>query len=252
MGLPEYSRIHFFYFVHHGLNTYSLLYLPEGDLRYVSTRSLELCIGELVTYIFVHHKFLNMVDSGSEKYWTQRWQEGRTGWDLGQVSPPLKDYFDTLANKSMRILIPGCGNAHEAAYLHGLGFTNVFLVDIASMPLENFKRQFPDFPEEHLIHGDFFDLQGKFDLIVEQTFFCAIDRNLREYYVQKMRELLNSGGRLVGLLFATEFAADGPPHGGSEAEYRTLFSKHFADCKILPCHNSIAPRQGNELFIEMK
>jgi SAM-dependent methyltransferase len=187
----------------------------------------------------------------TEKYWSERWLEGRTGWDLGQVSPPLMEYFDKLENKSKRILIPGCGNAHEAAYLHQLGFTNVFVVDIAKTPLDNFKRQFPDFPEEHLIHGDFFDLEGTFDLIIEQTFFCAIDRVLREKYVQKMRELLGPGGLLVGLLFASEFQAQGPPHGGSEREYRNLFSKYFNQCRIQPCQNSITPRLGNELFIEM-
>ncbi|MFM9986644.1 MAG: methyltransferase domain-containing protein [Flavobacteriales bacterium] len=185
------------------------------------------------------------------KYWSERWLEGRTGWDLGEVSPPLKAYFDTLENKSMRILIPGCGNAHEAAYLHRLGFTNVFVVDIAETPLANFKRQFPDFPDDHLIHGDFFALEGTFDLIVEQTFFCAIDRKLRERYVQKMRELIAPEGQLVGLLFSSEFSAEGPPHGGNETEYRDLFSRYFAKCSIQPCLNSIAPRLGNELFIEM-
>ena len=128
-----------------------------------------------------------MSNEFTEKYWSERWQEGRTGWDLGMVSPPLKAYFETLENKSQRILIPGCGNAYEAAYLHLLGFTNVFVVDIAKTPLDNFKTQFPDFPEKHLIHGDFFVLEGTFDLIIEQTFFCAIDRVLREKYVQKMR-----------------------------------------------------------------
>jgi methyl halide transferase len=187
----------------------------------------------------------------TEKYWSERWLEGRTGWDLGQVSPPLKDYFDTLENKSIRILIPGCGNAHEAAYLHRCGFTSVFIVDIAETPLANFKRQFPDFPDDHLIHEDFFDLEGMFDLIVEQTFFCAIDRNLRERYVQKMRELLVPEGQLVGLLFASEFSAEGPPYGGSETEYRELFSTYFAKCSIHLCLNSIAPRLGNELFIEV-
>lgn len=193
-----------------------------------------------------------MTESLSEKYWSDRWREGRTGWDLGQVSPPLKEYFDGLDDKSIRILIPGCGNAHEAAYLHAAGFTQVFIVDIAEEPLIQFRNQFPDFPAEHVLHLDFFELQGTFDLIVEQTFFCAIDRNLRERYVKKMRELLGGNGCLVGLLFASEFAADGPPHGGSEEEYRRLFSKHFVNCTIIPCLNSIAPRQGNELFIEMK
>jgi hypothetical protein len=39
-----------------------------------------------------------------------------TGWDLGLVSPQLK-IIDTLKDKDIAILIPGCGNTYEAAYL---------------------------------------------------------------------------------------------------------------------------------------
>ena len=55
-------------------------------------------------------------------YWTQRYQENQTGWDLGQVSPPLQAYFDQLENKNLRILIPGCGRGYEGIYLLEKGF----------------------------------------------------------------------------------------------------------------------------------
>jgi hypothetical protein len=44
-------------------------------------------------------------------------RSNETGWDLGQVSPPLKAYIDQLTDKNLRILIPGCGNSYEAEYL---------------------------------------------------------------------------------------------------------------------------------------
>jgi hypothetical protein len=48
------------------------------------------------------------------------------------VSPPIKAYIDTLKNKDIAILIPGCGNTYEAAYLLlEQGFTNVTVIDIA-------------------------------------------------------------------------------------------------------------------------
>ena len=62
----------------------------------------------------------------SDSYWEARYQKGETGWDIGNISTPLMEYFNTLDNKNLRILIPGCGNAHEAAYLHSNGFKNVF------------------------------------------------------------------------------------------------------------------------------
>ena len=47
------------------------------------------------------------------------------GWDLGEVSPPIKSYIDTLEDKNIRILIPGCGNTYEAEYLLEQGFTKL-------------------------------------------------------------------------------------------------------------------------------
>ncbi len=98
-----------------------------------------------------------------------------------------------------------------------------------------------------IIHSDFFELKGQFDLIVEQTFFCALDPSQRSHYVNKMAELLNPGGKLVGVLFEREFAS-GPPFGGTYYEYRDLFKEKFSIHTLSACYNSIIPRAGSELF----
>jgi len=49
-----------------------------------------------------------------EQYWTERYDAGKDGWDLGCISPPIKEYIDQLTNKDIKILIPGAGNSHEA------------------------------------------------------------------------------------------------------------------------------------------
>ena len=67
----------------------------------------------------------------NENYWNNRYLQQQTGWDLQQASLPLKKYIDQLVDKTISILIPGCGNAHEAAYLAQNGFTNITLIDIA-------------------------------------------------------------------------------------------------------------------------
>ena len=89
---------------------------------------------------------------------------------------------------------------------------------------------------------------GKYDLIVEQTFFCAIDPSLRTVYAEKMAKLLNPKGKLVGLLFDCNFDG-GPPFGGSKTEYITYFEPYFKFNFLEKCYNSISPRAGNELFI---
>ncbi|GAB4162826.1 MAG: methyltransferase domain-containing protein [Winogradskyella sp.] len=181
-------------------------------------------------------------------YWENRYKENKTGWNIGYASPPIKKYIEQLNNKSACILIPGAGNSFEAEFLWDNGFKNTFVLDIAKQPLENLKNRVQTFPDDHLLHQDFFELNKSFDLIIEQTFFCALSPNLRTQYVDKMYELLKPGGKLVGLLFDFPLTESGPPFGGSRKEYLSLFNEKFKIATLEPSINSIKERQGNELF----
>ena len=76
----------------------------------------------------------------SPEYWSNRYQTNDFSWDIGEISTPLKEYIDQLSDKNIPILIPGAGNAYEAEYLHHKGCKNVFVLDYALEPLQNFKR----------------------------------------------------------------------------------------------------------------
>jgi thiopurine S-methyltransferase len=187
----------------------------------------------------------------SEKAWDNRYQTNDIGWDLGEISPPLKAYFDQLENKDLKILIPGGGNAYEAEYLFNLGFTNVFVVDLSKTALENIKQRIPNFPASQLILGDFFDLEIQFDLVIEQTFFCALNPELRQKYVSKMKSILTGKGKLVGLLFDAPLYTNRPPFGGSKKEYLNYFKEDFSIEIFDKCYNSVKSRRGKELFIRL-
>jgi methyl halide transferase len=184
----------------------------------------------------------------NQQYWNNRYETKATGWDLGRVSPPLQAYIDQLTDKNLRILIPGCGNTYEAAYLLQQGFTNITVLDIAPLLVAALQQQFAQELRIQIVEGDFFTHQGTYDLILEQTFFCAIDPSLRPSYAQQMHQLLVPGGKLVGVLFNREFEAAGPPFGGSAEEYLTYFEPYFTPLVFAPCYNSVQPRAGNELF----
>lgn len=183
-----------------------------------------------------------------KEYWTNRYQTNDTGWDIGNVSTPLKEYIDSLEDKSISILVPGAGNAYEVEYLYRKGFTNVFLLDIAQEPIENFKKRVPEFPSSHLIIGDFFEQNNQYDLIIEQTFFCALEPSLRGKYVNKMRDLLKPTGKLVGLLFNIPLNTGTPPFGGNKEEYLKLFKPSLNIIEMEIAKNSIKPRENSELF----
>ncbi len=188
----------------------------------------------------------------SAEFWSNRYKTNETGWDVGEISTPLKNYFDQLINKNISILIPGAGNAYEAEYLHQQGFTNVTVLDYAKEPLNNFSQRVTAFPKDKLIHQDFFLHEGSYDLIIEQTFFCALHPSLREKYVEKMHELLHTKGKLVGLLFNDNLNNDKPPFGGNKSVYSALFQERFAICVMEQATNSIQPRASRELFVIFK
>lgn len=187
-----------------------------------------------------------------EDFWNQRYEAHQTGWDMGRLSPPLKNYIDSIDDKKMSILIPGCGNAYEASYLLELGFTKVTLLDISSYLVNKLKHRFADKPIR-IIHDDFFLQQGKYDLMLEQTFFCAIAPLMRSDYVRHTHSLLNDGGKIAGVLFNENVGyEDRPPFRGTEEEYRRHFEPYFEILKMEVAGDSIEPRMGNELFIEMR
>lgn len=188
----------------------------------------------------------------SEDFWDNRYKNQDIGWDLGEISPPLKAYFDQLTNKDLKILIPGGGNSYEAEYLHLLGFKNVFVVDLSKTALNNIKRRVPSFPSSHLIQQNFFDLEMSFDLVIEQTFFCALNPTLRPAYTIKMSELLYKNGKIVGLLFDAPLNIDKPPFGGDKAEYVSHFKPDFKIMTMEPSLNSHPKRNGTELFFKVR
>lgn len=184
----------------------------------------------------------------NDSYWQQRYENEQTGWDIGYASTPIKEYIDQVPTKDLKILIPGSGNAYEADYMFRKGFKNTHILDFAEQPLLRFKEKYPDFPEQQLHLQNFFAHEDTYDLIIEQTFFCALTPELRKNYVSHMVNLLKPKGKLVGLFFDFELSENGPPFGGSFDEYEKLFSDFFTIQKLERCYNSIKPRMGNELF----
>jgi SAM-dependent methyltransferase len=183
----------------------------------------------------------------NDDFWSNRYLTEQTGWDIGYISTPLKEYVDQLEDKSISILIPGCGNAYEAHYLWDNGFRNITLIDISSVLVEKLQQKVAH-TSIRVLHGDFFEHHGQYDLLLEQTLFCAISPELREKYIAQAATLLKPEGKLAGVLFNCHFDG-GPPFGGTIEEYRPMFNRHFNILKMEPCYNSIEARSNREAFI---
>ena len=229
-------------------NTRLQVIFRDRRKRVVVLRSFSPTIGRLNNRIRLDF----MEPQLNAAYWDERYQQHQTGWDTGAITTPLKAYIDQLEQKDLRILVPGCGNGYEVEYLLQKDFTHVTVIDISPVLTQSLQARLQQWTGTSLeiVTGDFFEYSGRFDLVLEQTFFCALPPSQRKAYVQKMHELLDPGGKLVGVLFNRAFEG-GPPFGGCREEYASLFSPLFTGT-MEPCYNSIPPRSGAELFIRMQ
>lgn len=189
----------------------------------------------------------------SSEYWNQRYVDGNIPWDLGYPSPALMDYVIQNTEQSARILIPGGGHSPELAALWDLNYQNVYTCDWSESALEFAQKQNPTIPSDRFILGNFFELEGSYDLILEQTFFCAIPPAMRIAYAAACARLLKArSGRLAGVFFHREFEEAGPPFGGFEEDYLEILGSHLTLIRSEMNKKAIKPRQGTELFMEWK
>lgn len=187
----------------------------------------------------------------SPEYWNKRWLQKQTGWDIGYASTSIIAFMNQYPDRDAAILIPGCGNAYEAEALYEKGFRNITLLDISDNLVKALEEKFRS-TSIKVVCDDFFNHQGYYNVIIEQTFFCALPPVMRAGYAQQAHQLLQDKGKVIGLLFDREFEQEGPPFGGSKAEYSAYFQPYFRICKMETCYNSIPPRQGSELFIHLE
>lgn len=187
-----------------------------------------------------------------QQFWDTRWASNQIGWDIGFASPAITECLAHYPDKKASVLIPGCGNAHEAKYLLEHGFSNITLLDISPTAVGLLKEKFIKSPQVNILCGDFFQHHGKYDLLIEQTFFCTLPLRIRVNYVEKTTELLKEGGEIVGVLFDRVFNTPGPPFGGDVDEYKAVFESHFEILKMEECYNSVPQRAGSELFIRLR
>lgn len=190
----------------------------------------------------------------SAEAWNQRYLDANTPWDLAGPTPEFTRLVNekVIAPKST-VLIPGGGRGHDAVMLARAG-CEVDLVDFAAEALNQaLELARPSHLNVFVYRQDFFKLpelpyhRGCYDIMLEYTFFCAIDPALRPRYVETAAQLLKSGGRLIGLFFPLITDKEGPPFLVSREEVEKLFRPYF-NVHIEAPQKSVKPREGREFL----
>jgi len=186
----------------------------------------------------------------SSNYWEQRYQEGRTGWDLGQPAPPFVTLLERAdAPKSGRMAVLGAGRGYDALLFANRGF-EITGFDLAPSAIAYanhlaHERQLP----VTFLQRDIFYLEpefyGKFDYVLEHTCFCAIAPSQRDAYVDVVHRLLQPAGELIALFWAHAMSG-GPPFGTTVAELHQRFLPKFEIRFFELATNSVESRRNAE------
>ncbi|HKI97621.1 MAG TPA: methyltransferase domain-containing protein [bacterium] len=147
-------------------------------------------------------------------FWRARYREGRTPWDLGDVSVPVRMLVKRWFPPQGRVLVPGCGRGHEALFLAEQGY-DVTALDLAPEPLEHLDEQ----ARKRGLHlnirqGDMFALpaedDGAYDVFLEQTCLCAVNPALHHDYEALAHRVLRPEGQFLAVFMRVPWES-GPP-----------------------------------------
>ncbi|MCA9564506.1 MAG: methyltransferase domain-containing protein [Myxococcales bacterium] len=185
-------------------------------------------------------------------FWTNIYENETPRWDLGSPSPVLEAAVGLgVFERGGRILVPGCGNGHDAILLAQSGF-RVTAVDFSEVPVRSLSERVHQLGlEMEVRQANIFDLSsedaGAFDGVFEYTCYCAIDPAQRDDYRDLMSHLVRPGGALLMFAYPLDKQAPGPPHGIFLDELRARFDAAWhwrLDCEspLVPEHRRGAER----------
>lgn len=180
-------------------------------------------------------------------YWTQRWDESRTGWHREEVMPLLREHWHGLGvPNGARVLVPLCGKSLDMPWLAMHGHP-VLGVELARAGIDAYlaEQAFTDVTPQpsdagfvfkagavQLLLADIFEVPSQTlancQAIYDRAALIALPPEMRKRYVQHVYGALPGGS--IGLLITLEYPQaekDDPPFSVQETEVRDLLEPHW-------------------------
>ena len=193
-------------------------------------------------------------------FWEQRFLEGQTPGDRGEVNPQLTVWQSDATLAPCRVLVPGCGSGHEVAALAAAGF-EVTALDYAAQAIARVRERLgPAGLQAELIEADALHWQPArpFDAVYEQTCLCALYPDQWRDYADQLHRWLRPGGRLFALFVqfarpgAAEGRIEGPPYHCDIQAMRALFPASRWAWPKPPYARTSHPSGMNELAVVLE
>ena len=196
--------------------------------------------------------------------WENLWKAGIVPGQLFDKTSTNKALLSLIEKNEIpqgRALVPGCGRGYDVISLASSSRYSVGL-DLCSEAIDAAESYYYSLPKESrppkdLVNfkaGNFFDLSAdeseKFDFVYDYTFLCALDPTIREYWAQKMSDIIRVGGELLTLIYPIDEHEGGPPFKVSLELVRDLLLPvgfEQMELRMLPdelCHPGREGRSG--------
>ena len=184
--------------------------------------------------------------------WGARYIAKDTPWDHGDPHPEVRRLLDAgefpFPDEGRRVLVPGCGPAHDACAIAELGFTVTGIDyttearDLGAPALEELGGRL--LCEDALAH----EPEEPYDLIFEHTFLCAIDPSLRPRYGEMVARSLRPGGLLVVIVFPVDRPREevGPPSTLTLEDLKQVLGESFQ----LRSHSDVQCKRAGREWLE--
>ena len=185
-----------------------------------------------------------VIDSSQPEFWDSRFAAGKTPWDLNGFPEELGSWLGSRSPE--RVLIPGCGRAHEVEAFYRAGW-EVMAIDFSCAAVEQARERLGPLGR-CVVHGDFFahPLEAhSFDGVYERTFLCAIPPEVWRSYAERVARVLRPGGALFGVFYYGE-EPEPPPYPLSQESAYRLFEPAFRLVEDAPVVQSLPIYGGKE------
>ncbi len=186
------------------------------------------------------------------KFWQNRWQEKRIGFNQSEVNPLLIAYWSALnLPAGSRIFVPLCGKTIDMVWLAAQGY-DVVGVELVEFAVQEFFAEHNISPSVHqladnpaiICHqgkllgqkvelwvADIFALKaediGKVDAIYDKAALIALPADMRPNYSEQIRKISDNAPQLIITLNYDQSKKKGPPFSVSHHQVQQYYGSHY-------------------------
>ncbi|MFV0447175.1 MAG: thiopurine S-methyltransferase [Vibrio sp.] len=197
------------------------------------------------------------------EFWHSKWASNQIGFHLNDVNPLLMDHWHkTEPKREEKVFVPLCGKSEDLVWLatkhdevHGVELSTIavrsFFAEHFYTPLViqvNAHHELYQFDELSIYSGDYFTAPvGTYDIVYDRAALIAFPEEMRKQYVERLKSLLNPGGRvLLVTLDYEQHEMAGPPFSVPQVEVEALFAEYHVERVYQEMANTQHPKRAKK------